>query len=100
MVKAQQIEKDGTPFGAVRTFTDSQWDKMISTYGGRLRWIIIEEAKEPEEIEYPEDETPVKSLRERLEGMTKKMIISEYNLPEEDKKLNREELINKVVNKQ
>jgi hypothetical protein len=93
MVKAQQIEKDGTPFGPVREFPDPQWRQMRSTYGKRLRWIEIENNEQPvQEVIYPKED-----LRKKLGEMTKKMIISEYNLPEEDKKLNREELINKVV---
>lgn len=102
MVKAQQIEKDGTPFGAVRTFTDGQWNQMKSTYGSRLRWVLIQEVEEPEEIEYPEDEVEIKedALRERPDNMTKKMIIREHNLPDEDIKLSRGDLIEKVVNKQ
>ena len=106
MIKAQQIERDGTKHGAVRTFTDAQWESMIETYGDKLRWAIISEIPDkktfPDDDIWPDDEEahrvePV-SGEWTFDNMTKKMIISEYNLPEEDIKLNRKTLINKVLN--
>ena len=98
MVKAQQIEKDGTPFGIVKTFTDVHWARMVANYGKKLRWKLIEE----EEVIYPEEEIPVKNeILEEIPfdpyGKTKREIVDHYRLPEEDMKLNRDELINKVV---
>jgi len=107
MVKAQQIERDGTKHGAVRTFTDDQWKQLNETYGKKLRWTPISEVPEekPDEIEYPsfnddpdDYPDPIGELEEKLDNMTKKMIISEYKLPKEDIKLNRMALINKVLN--
>lgn len=96
MVKAQQIEKDGTPFGIVKTFTDVHWARMVANYGKKLRWKLIEE---PEEETYPEEEIP--KLLEEIPfdpyEKTKREIVDHYRLPEEDMKLNRDELINKVV---
>ena len=115
MVKAQQIERDGTKHGPVRRFTESQWDYLKSTYGSKLRWEIVGEMPETPEQEvvvYPEiynDESPDENfgsgtdkgdLEEELNNKTKKEIISEYNLSYEDSRLNRKDLINKVLNKE
>jgi len=107
MIKAQQIERDGTKHGAVRKFTAEKWRVMKETYGKKLRWAIISETpeeKQPEEVEYPPImDLPINRPHPELvnfDNMTKKMIISEYDLPDEDIKLNREDLINKVLNKE
>ena len=96
MVKAQQIERDGTQFGAVREFSKEQWERMKDIYGSKLRWKLIQETPEKKsvhEVEYPEVYG-----KPDFENMTKRMIISEYGLPQEDIKLSRKDLIAKVVN--
>jgi hypothetical protein len=114
MVKAQQIERDGTKHGAVRTFTDSQWEYLKSTYGSKLRWEIvgeIPEATKQDIVEFPEiysdppDEVILEGeskgdLEEELNNRTKKEIIREYGLSFEDSRLSRKDLINKVLNKE
>lgn len=102
MVRAQQIERDGTPFGPVHDFPKRQWEHMKANYGKKLRWMIINEEPEEDGIQYPDypELDDKEALMGKLENMTKRMIVSEYNLPKEDVRLNREELINKVVQKQ
>ena len=124
MVKAEQIERDGTKHGAVRTFTAAHWRRMREIYGKRLRWEIIGEAPEevaPEEVEYPEYETKREPVSETIQdsehsedeitfsqndfdsydfdGNTKSEIVKDFCMDEEDKKLNRIALIEKVNNK-
>ena len=108
MVKAQQVERDGTKHGPVRTFTAAHWRRMMEIYGKKLRWERIGDAPKElmlEEVEYPkinDAESDSENSGDYIksfdfDNMTKKMIISKYNLTEEDIKLKREILILKVL---
>jgi|GEM_PF-5230048 len=109
MVKAQRIERDGTPHGSVKTFTNAKWDRMNTNYPGKnFRWVLVSETVEekkqevvdfPCKPEIPDDFVPFKGTDEvqsKLEQMTKKMMVMEYDLPDEDIKLSRQGLVNKI----
>jgi len=97
-MKARQIERDGVPFGPTYEFTIPQWNRMNEIYGEKLRWKAV--GKEPTEpkVEYPEDFFKIPTMDE-LEAMTKTELIEKYNLDPEDKKLLKDEIIEKVVKK-
>lgn len=49
MKLAHPINKQGQPIGELRKFTDEQWDRMVRTFGSRLRWLIPKQPIEKHE---------------------------------------------------
>lgn len=83
MILAYQINKAGEPVGGEQAFPEDQWERMQKI--PNLRW---KQLPEVEEDEYSYD---------NLNKMTKRQIISSFDLPAEDMKLTKSEIIKKIL---
>ncbi len=82
MISAYPINKAGDPIGGERSFSDEQWARMQKI--PNLRWKQLPEL----ENEYSYD---------NLERMTKRQLISSFDMDMEDMKMTKSEIIKKII---
>jgi hypothetical protein len=77
-VLAYPVDKDGSRIGPAKEIPKDQWERMLSLEGPPLRWVLVER-------------------KENLERMTKSQLIDKFQLHEDDMRLTKSEIINKIV---
>ncbi len=80
MILAYPINKKGDPIGGERSFSEEQWARMLKI--PNLRWKALPD------IEYSYED---------LKMMTKKQLISTFEMNAEDMKLTKSEIIEKIT---
>lgn len=82
MILAYPINKEGNAIGGERSFSDEHWARMLKI--PNLRWRVL-----------PKIETV--QVMENLNEMTKRELIDLYELPIEDMKLTKSQIIEKIT---
>ena len=77
-VLAYPVDKDGSRIGPAKEIDKAHWERMLSLEGPPLRWVLVER-------------------KENLERMTKSQLIDKFQLHEDDMRLTKSEIINKIV---
>lgn len=94
MILAYPINKEGNAIGGERSFSDEQWARMLKI--PNLRWRVLPKI-ETVQVQTVDHSLQEMSKMENLNEMTKRELIDLYELPIEDMKLTKSQIIEKIT---